>query len=208
MALDLEEQEQFDAFKSWWKANGRIVSIAVTVLILGLVGYKSWDYYQHEQSSQASIKYDALTMIDPKDTKAIQTASGELIENYASTPYAGRAALTVAKANYDANDIKSAKSQLQWAAQHAKEVQVQALANLQLAAILLEEKSYDEALKTLSEKHDEGFDGLFADLKGDVLIAQGKKDEAKAAYQEALSKLDAEGRYYRYTEHKLEALGS
>lgn len=208
MAYDLEEQEQLDAFKAWWKTYGNMIMAAFIVAIASFAGVQGWKYYQHQQSLAASGQYQALTQTDLKDTKVIQSISGELMEKYTSTPYAGRAALIAAKANYVAKDSKSAKAQLEWAAKKAKEEPVKALANLQLAAIQFEEKDYDAALKTLAEKHDAGFSGLFADLKGDVLAAQGKKAEARLAYQDALTKLDAQGRYRNYTEHKLEALGS
>lgn len=208
MAYDLEEQEQLDELKAWWKTYGTTVIAVVTVALLGLAGYKGWNYYQHSQSVQASAKYEALTQLDAKDVKGMGGIAGELMDNYAGTPYAGRAALIVAKANYAANDAKSAKAQLEWAMGNAKEDSVRAIAQLQLAGLQYEEKQYDAALKTLEQKHDAAFDGLFADLKGDVLVAQGKKADARAAYQQALTKLDAEGRYRRYTQYKLDALGS
>ena len=62
-------------------------------------------------------------------------------------------------------------------------------------------------MKLLEAKHDAGFDGLFADLKGDVLVSMGKDNEAKAAYIIALRKLDPQGQYRTFTQHKLEALG-
>jgi|EndMetStandDraft_4_1072995.scaffolds.fasta_scaffold186662_2 predicted negative regulator of RcsB-dependent stress response len=208
MAYDLEEQEQLDAFKTWWKTYGNVILTAVSVAAVCFAGVQGWKYYQHQQSLHASVQYQALTQADPKDSKAIKSLAAELMDKYASTPYAGRAALAAAKANYAAKDTKSAKAQLEWAANNAKEDPVKALANLQLAAIQFEEKDYDAALKTLAAKHDAGFDGLFADLKGDILVAQNKKAEAKLAYEEALSKLDTQGHYRRFTEHKLEALGS
>lgn len=208
MALDLEEQDQLDALKTWWKVYGNIISSAALAVAVIFAGYRGWDYYQQQQSAQASAKYQALTQVEKTDVKAIKAISAELIEKYASTPYAGRAAVAAAQTNYLAKDIKSAKSQLEWAAKNAKEDAVKSVALLQLAGLQTEEKDFDAALKTLAEKHDAGFDGLFADLKGDVLAAQGKKAEAKLAYQDALTKLDAQGRYYRYTEYKLEALGS
>jgi len=208
MALDLEEQEQLDALKTWWNTYGNLVIGALLAIVVVLASYKGWIYYQHKQSTEASVKYEALIKLDPKESKEIQTISADLMDHYASTPYAGRAALTVAITNLTINDTKSAKAQLAWAAQNAKESQIQAIANLQLAGVLFEEKNYDEALKTLTIKHDEGFDGLYADLRGDILVAQNKKTEARTAYEEALSKLDGEGRYYRFTEHKLESLGS
>lgn len=206
MALDLEEQDQLDALKTWWKTYGNMISTAVVIVAVVFSGYKAWEFYQRQQSLQASAKYDALTHLSESDLKQIKAISGELMDKYASTPYAARAAIAAAKANYTAKDTKSAKAQLEWAVAHAKEDAVRAVALLQLAALQVSDKEYDLALKTLAEKHDPAFDGLFADLKGDVLLAKGNKPEAKLAYQDALTKLDAQGRYHRYTEYKLEAL--
>ena len=128
-------------------------------------------------------------------------------DRYSGTPYAARAALFAAKANYAANDTKSAKAQLDWAIKNAEETATRAMATLQLANILAEEKDFDGALQLLNAPHDVGFDGLFADLKGDVLMLQGKRADAKAAYELALSKLDAQGKYRVITQRKLEALG-
>jgi len=208
MAYDLEEQEQLDELKAWWKAHGNIVLIVVGVAIASSTGVQGWKYYQNKQSKEASVQFQALTQSDPKDIKAAQALSAGLMEKYTSTPYAGRAAVVAAKANFAAGDAKSAKAQLEWAAKNAQEDPVKSIALLQLAAIQMDEKQYDAALKTLAEKHDAGFDGIFADLKGDILAAQNKKVEAKAAYEEALTKLDVRNRYSGYTQHKLEALGN
>ena len=207
MAYDLEEQEQIDAFKAWWKANGNKVLIFLGIAVASFVALQAWKSYQGSLSLEASTQYQQLIQTDPKDLKAIQTLSSQLMENYSATPYAGRAALMAGKANYLAKDTKSAQAQLEWAIKNAKEPQIQALARLQLATLQYEEKNYDAALKTLSGETDEGFVGLYSDLKGDVYSAQGKTDEARAAYKEALSKLDPQGKYRTYTQHKLEALG-
>lgn len=208
MAYDLEEQEQLDELKAWWKHNGNIVTWAIIAVLAGFAAFQGWKYYQRSQALQASTQYEVLAQMHVKDIKEIRSASGQIIENYAGTPYAGRAALIAAKANYANNDAKSAKAQLEWAMGHAKEDAIRAIAQLQLAAVQLEEKQYDAVLKTLEAKHDAAFDGLVADLRGDVLAAQGKKVEAKTAYQEALTKLESQGRMRGYTQHKLDALGS
>jgi predicted negative regulator of RcsB-dependent stress response len=207
MAYDLEEQEQIDELKAWWKAYGKWVVNTTLALLFVYVGYQAWHYYQGKQAVEASTQFQALQVSDEKDLKAIQVKAAEIMDKYASTPYAGRAALYVAKANYAAKDTKSAKSQLEWASNHATESSISAIANLQLANILAEEKNYEGALKLLEAKHDAGFDGLFSDLKGDVLVAMGKKSEAKAAYENALLKLDMDGKYRNLTQQKLEALG-
>jgi predicted negative regulator of RcsB-dependent stress response len=208
MAYDLEEQEQLDELKAWWKRHGNNVMRVATVALIAFAGVQGWKIYQHKQAVEASVQYDQLSHADAKDIKTIRSISGQIMEKYPNTSFAARAALLAAKANYAADDAKSAKAQVEWVIAHAKEDALRAMGQLQLAGIDLDEKQYDAALKVLNDKHDPGFDGLFADLKGDVLSAQGKKTEAKVAYAEALTKLDAEGRYRRYTERKLDALGS
>jgi len=208
MAYDLEEQEQLDELKAWWKRNGNMVMWGLIAVLAIFVAYQGWQYYQRSQALQASVQYEALSQLSIKDIKEIRAISGQMIEKHAGTPYAGRAALIAAKANYENSDAKSAKAQLEWAMKNAKEDSIRSIAQLQLAAIQFEEKQYDAALKTLSEKHEASFDGLVADLKGDIFAAQDKKAEAKAAYQEALAKLEAKGRLRGYTQHKLDALGS
>ncbi|MBA3696131.1 MAG: tetratricopeptide repeat protein [Methylotenera sp.] len=207
MAYDLEEQEQLDEFKAWWKLYGKTATNLVLALLVAYAAYQGWKYYQGKQAVAASTEYQELVITDEKDLKAIQEKSAVLMDQYASTPYAGRAALFAAKANYHANEVKSAKAQLDWTIKHAKETSVGAIASLQLASILAEEKDYEGALKLLDASHDSGFDGLFADLKGDVLVSMGKNDEAKTAYQQALAKLDPQGKYRTLTQQKLEALG-
>lgn len=207
MAYDLEEQEQLDEFKAWWKRYGKLASNAVFALIVGYAAIQGWKYYQNKQSVEASTQFQELVVTDEKDLKAIQAKSAVLMDKFSATPYAGRAALYAAKANYLAGDNKNAKSQLNWAIKNAKETSISALAGLQLANILAEEKDYEAALTLLNAPHDAGFDGLFSDLKGDVLVSLGKNAEAKTAYQQALIKLDAQGKYRALTQKKLEALG-
>ncbi|MBM3350434.1 MAG: tetratricopeptide repeat protein [Betaproteobacteria bacterium] len=207
MAYDLEEQEQLDELKAWWKANGKWVTNVLVGALVAFAAYQGWHTYQSKQSNEASTEFQALQVVGEKDLKAIQAKSAVLMDKYSSTPYAARAAILAAKANYQAKEVKSAKAQLEWAAKNATESSVSAIATLQLANILAEEKDYEGALKLLDHTHDAGFDGLFSDLKGDVLLALGKKAEAKSAYEYALTKLESSGKYRALTQQKLDALG-
>ncbi|MFM9835755.1 MAG: YfgM family protein [Methylophilaceae bacterium] len=208
MALDLEEQEQLDEFKAWWNKNGKM---ATSIVLAALVAYCAWvgyNYLQQKKAVEASELFQSLVQLDVTKISDIKKQSAKLMESFAGTPYAGRAAVFAAKNNYAANDGKSAKAQLEWAIANAKESSVKAIASLQLASILLEEKNYDGAQKVLSAEMDKGYDGLKQGLQGDVYLAQGKQAEAKKAYEAALENLDAEGRLHQYTQQKLEALGS
>lgn len=208
MAYDLEEQEQLDEFKAWWKKNGKL---ATTLVLTALIAYASWQgygSYQNKKATEASVLYQALVVTESSKLADIKTQATKLTTDYAGTPYAGRAAILSAKASLGANDTKSAKTQLEWAAKNAKESTTKAIASLQLAGILFEEKSYAAALQLLTNDADKGFMGLKEDLKGDIYLAQGKRAEAKKAYETALNELDVQGRLQQYTRQKLEALGS
>ncbi len=207
MAYDLEEQEQLDEFKAWWKKNG---SMSINLVLAVLVAYLAWQgyhYFQNKKSIEASALYQTMLTTDPVKVSDIKSQSAKLMENYSGTPYAGRAAVYAAKTNFAANDLKSAKSQLDWAIKNATEGAVKAIAGLQLADILFEEKKYDEASKALAAIDDKGYAGLKANMQGDVFLAQGKQAEAKKAYATALENLDAQGRLHAYTQQKLESLG-
>jgi predicted negative regulator of RcsB-dependent stress response len=182
-----------------------------TNLVLALVvAYAAWQfygYYQNKKAVEASSLFQTLVVNDLSKTAEIKAQSAKLMEDFSGTPYAGRAAVFAAKANFAANDSKSAKAQLEWAIKNAKESAVKAIAGLQLAEILYDEKSYDEASKVLAAISDKGFEGLKANLQGDVLLAQGKQAEAKKSYQTALENLDEQGKLHQYTQQKLESLG-
>jgi predicted negative regulator of RcsB-dependent stress response len=207
MAYDLEEQEQLDEFKAWWKKNGKMATNLVLALVVAYAAWQFYGYYQNKKAVEASSLFQTLVVNDLSKTAEIKAQSAKLMDDFSGTPYAGRAAVFAAKANFAANDSKSAKAQLEWAIKNAKESAVKAIAGLQLAEILYDEKSYDEASKVLAAISDKGFEGLKANLQGDVLLAQGKQAEAKKSYQTALENLDEQGKLHQYTQQKLESLG-
>jgi predicted negative regulator of RcsB-dependent stress response len=208
MAFDLEEQEKIDALKAWWKAHGNTVLLALAVFAATVLGVQGWRSYQKKQAQQASVMFEAVqNLAKSGDSRKLRDAAGQLMERYPRTPYAVRAALLAARANYEAGDAKSAKAQLQWVIEHATEEEARDMARLRLAAVLADEKLYPEALKRLEEKHGASFDGLYADLRGDILAAQGKTAEARAAYQSAIDKMDKKSAYRRLVQMKLDALG-
>lgn len=208
-ALDLQEQEQLDSLKAWWKDNGNWVLGALLVVVVAMGGWRGWQYYQGKQAGEAATLYQQFTeQLASNDAKRINDAAAAVMDKYAATAYAARAALLAAQVNEQGNDAARAKTQLQWVIAHAGEDSLKDVARLRLAAVLLDEKNYADALKQLEAKHPASFDGLYADLKGDVLSAQGKAAEAKSAYQLAYDKTDAKSTYRNLIQMKLDALGA
>ena len=185
---DLEEQEQIDSLKTWWKMYGNLVTGVVVAASIGVIGWQGWNWYQRSQAAQASAIYGVLEQgAALRDGQKVKAAAGELAEKFGGTTYAWLGAMVAARQSFDAGDLKTAKAQLTWAVDNAKD-EVRDLARLRLAAVLLDEKAYDEALKQLDAAHDAAFAARFLELKGDVLAAQGKVPEARAAYKAALDK--------------------
>ncbi|MBY0576257.1 MAG: tetratricopeptide repeat protein [Gallionellaceae bacterium] len=207
-ALDLQEQEQLEALKAWWKDNGNTVLGALLIVVVAMGGWRGWQYYQGKQAGEAAALYQQFTMqLASNDAKRINDAAAAVMDKYASTGYAPRAALLAAQANEQGRDVARAKTQLQWVVDHASEAGLKDVARLRLAAVLLDEKNYAEAMKLLDTKHPVSFDGLYADLKGDVLSAQGKTEEARSAYKLAYEKTDAGSTYRNLIQMKMDATG-
>ncbi|QDD00432.1 YfgM family protein [Candidatus Methylopumilus planktonicus] len=207
MALDLEEQEQVDELKALWKKYGNYITRAVIAFLVLYGLYQGWGYYQTKQSLGASEAYQSIVVLDEKNTKEIMQKSQKLMDDFGGTPYAGRAAILFAKASYLEGLKDKAKEKLEWASNHAKESATESIALIQLGQILVEEKKYEDALKKVNDVDNEGYLGLSNDLKGDILNAMGKKDDAKKAYQEALKRFGPKDPYAKFTQEKLESLG-
>jgi predicted negative regulator of RcsB-dependent stress response len=207
MAYDLEEQEQLASLKAWWNQYGNLVSWLLIFALAGYAAWSGWNYYQRTQTAQAGQLYEELQKaVSAKDNARVQRAATDMTERFGRSAYAQMGALVAAKSAFDANDLKAAKTQLQWVIDKGSE-EYKAIAKIRLAGILLDEKAYDEALKLLAGDFPEQFAGAVADRKGDILVAQNKKEDARAAYQTALEKTDPKNPGRQLIELKLDAIG-
>jgi predicted negative regulator of RcsB-dependent stress response len=188
---DLEEQEQLDELKTWWKQYGNLVTAVVVAAAVAALVWQGWNWWQRKQAAEASQLYMGVQRAAAQnDAKRARDLAGELIDKYSLTAYAGMGALLSGKAQAESGDLKTAKAQLQWAAENAKDPALRDLARLRLAALLLDEKAHDEALKQVAgEPAAASFAARFAEMRGDVLAEQGKGAEARTAYEAALAKL-------------------
>ncbi|HEY9098220.1 MAG TPA: tetratricopeptide repeat protein [Thiobacillus sp.] len=205
---DLDEQERLDELKAWWKRWGNLVMISLAVVIAAAAGWRYWQNHVVTQTLEAAIVYEQLTQsLATNNAKQAREAGSILIDQYKGTAYAPRAALLLAKLNVAGKDMKSAQAQLEWAVANTKEPAVKDLARLRLAGVQLDQKQYEAALKTVSSKRSDAFAPRFDDMKGDVLLAQGKRAEARAAFQTAFGNMKEDNPYRNIVELKLDALG-
>jgi predicted negative regulator of RcsB-dependent stress response len=207
--LHLEEQEQLDAVKQFWKRNGNRVT---WLLIAALVAYSSWTgwgLWQREQATQAGAMFDELDKAaQSADVDQVTRVFGDLKSRYPKTAFAQQGGLLAAKVQAEKGQVDAAEVTLSWVGANATENEYQTIARLRLAGLLLDGKKYDEALKQLDSATAAGFEALVGDRRGDVLMAQGKADDAKASYTKAWQAMDAKIEYRRLIEAKLAALGA
>ncbi len=209
MAYNPEELENIDELKTWWKVYGSTIIMFVAVVVAGVGGSQAWKYYKAQQTEQAVELYDTLLQVRGSgDPQKISDAAGLLMEGFPASGYASRGALISAQASFESGDMQNARNRLQWVTDNASEDELKDLARLRLAGVLLDEKKYDEAARLLDSPHGESFDGLYADLKGDILAAAGKTEDARAAYQTAVAKLGKQNNYHNIVQMKLDALAS
>ena len=205
---DREEQERVEDLKAWWARWGNTASWVAIGVAAVIVGVQGWRYWQANRAEAASALYYAVSQAGRTgDAAKAKDAMATLAGQYGGTAYAPRGALLYAKQLWSAGDKAGAKAQLQWVVDHGSDDDLKQVARYRLAEVLLDEKNVDEALKVLDAKHDDAYAGLYADLRGDALAAAGRNDEARAAYQVALAKIDAKTAYRNFVQVKLDALG-
>ena len=206
--LDLEEQEQLDQLKHFWNTWGTLISSVLVVVFGALAAWNGYQFWQNRQATQASALFDAVEVaVQTGDQTRVEQAFGDIRGKYAGTVQAAQAGLMVAKLEMGKNQPDAAKAALEWTAKNASDEGYRAIARLRLASVLLEQKAYDAALQTLSEKFPLEMHAVVADRKGDVLLLQGKNTEAAAEYSSAYAAFSDSVEYRRLVEVKLNALG-
>jgi predicted negative regulator of RcsB-dependent stress response len=207
--LDLEEQEQLDQFKHFWNQYGNLLTWLLVAVLAAYAGWNGWQWWQSDQGLKAGGMYGELERVaQAGDAERAGKIFAELKDRFGGTTFAGQGGLLAARAQFDKGRLDAAKASLDWVAEHASETEYRAIARLRLAALLAEQKKYDEALKPLDGTFDAGFAALAADRRGDILQAQGKPADAIAAYQKAWQDMDKTVDYRRLIAAKLTALGA
>lgn len=208
MAYDLQEQDQLDAFRAFWKQYGNTILLALTLVLLAVGGWRGWAAYQQRQATTAAGLYAQLEeAVRTKNLERLKEATQTLTDQYGRTVYGGMAALLAARSHAEAGDVAAAKAALKWAVERASESEIKLVARLRLAGLLLDEKAYDDGLALLTGVEAGAFEPLFADRRGDLLQASGRTDDARSAYRAALERLEPNAALRPWVQIKLDALG-
>ena len=207
MAAHLEEQQELDNFKYFWKSTGRWL---FALLIAAALGYLGYTMYKSHKASQSQEAAEVLAkIVDKMQAKASQAEVNadltNLQQNYPDSIAAAQATLMAAATEYDARRYDVAEGHLNWVLKNQKAPLVQALAAQRLGIVLLQQKKYDAAIAALNTKVEADFEPLLLEAKGDVYAAQNKTKEAAQSYQQALEKLPKDATERELLQMKLDS---
>lgn len=198
METHTTEEQQIAALKSWWKENGSSIVTGVVLGLAVLFGVKAWFAYQERTAQNASNVYMVMmNALETGDATTVTERAGLLISEFSSTPYAAFGALALAKLKLDTGELEAAQAQLQWALDNSGSGEIQNVARLRLARVLVARGELDAAMQLLDQAvPGSAFDGLYTEVRGDIYAARGEPLLANDAYQQALAAMspDAPGR--------------
>lgn len=208
MAAHLEEQQELDNFKYFWKTTGKWL---FAVLILAALGYLGYTVYQNRTASQNQEAAAVLAdIVEKAQNKAPQNEiNAELTKLQQSYPHsisAAQATLMAAATEFDAQRYDVAEGHLKWVLSNQQDSLIQALAAQRLGVVLLQQKKYDAALAALDTPVEADFAPLLLETKGDVYFAQGKNQDAVKSYTRALEQLPPNAVARELLQMKLDSL--
>ncbi len=206
-SYDFEEQERIAELKAWWEDNRWYVLGAFIAALAAFAAFRGWQYWSARQEEDAASMFRPVSeALKAKDAKRLPEAGQALLAKHPRSYYASEAALVLAKNAFEAGNLDEARKQLEWAMNNGVD-EHRGVARMRVAAVLLDQKKYDEALKVLDGNSDPAFTALAADMRGDVMLAQGRMDEARSAYKLAVEKAGPRNPVKGIAETKLNALG-
>lgn len=209
MALEMmDEHERGESVRAWLRQNGGAI---VTGVAIGLTLIFGWQWYQRskiEHRVAAATQYQALTdAVERKDAELVVSLSEELAKSYADTPYAALAALQLAESKFAGNDLDATLAALDQVSKLSTEPALTAIADLRRARVAVAQGKSEDALKLIEPLAKDAYAGLALEIRGDALKALGRDEEARQAYQDALTALDTGAPNRRIVEMKLTDLG-
>ena len=185
MAYSIEEEQEINQLKEWWKENGKTIIVAFILGVGGMFGWRYWQAHQAEQIAQASAQYDALIYSAQQDEQAKKANIEQFVQANSKTAYAVFALLDEAKKAAEKQDFAAAEVNLNQALTQSQDEVLTSIVALRLSAVQFQLGQLDNALTTLNQVKGESFNARKAILTGDIQVAKGDKVAAKNSFEQA-----------------------
>ena len=185
MAYSIEEEQEINQLKDWWKENSKTIIVAFILGVGGMFGWRYWQAHQAEQIAQASAQYDALIYSAQRDEQAKKANIEQFVQANSKTAYAVFALLDEAKKATEKQDFAAAELNLNQALTQSQDEVLTSIVALRLSAVQFQLGQLDNALTTLNQVKGESFNARKAILTGDIQVAKGDKVAAKNSFEQA-----------------------
>lgn len=185
MAYSIEEEQEINQLKDWWKENGKTIIVAFILGVGGMFGWRYWQAHQAEQIAQASAQYDALIYSAQQDEQAKKANIEQFVQTNSKTAYAVFALLDEAKKATEKQDFAAAEVNLNQALTQSQDEVLTSIVALRLSSVQFQLGQLDNALTTLNQVKGESFNARKAILTGDIQVAKGDKVSAKNSFEQA-----------------------
>lgn len=183
---NLTEEQQIEQLKDWWKDNGTALIVGAVLGLSGFFGYKYWTEKEIAYQESASDLYVQVSeQIEAKDSIKLAEAAKAVKTQYPDSSYAILSAMHLAKIAVDENKLDNAATELTWAIDNNGSSELVDIVKIRLARVLIAQQKADQALPFLAFETDSGYFEFASLVKGDALMALGKKAEALEAYRAA-----------------------
>ncbi len=199
------ENEQVDALRRFFANNGKALAVGVIIGIGALAGWRYWTGHQVSNSAEISANYQKVTQAMQSDRPQTLEAVAKFASENNNT-YGALAALDLAKQYVDQQQLDQAATQLQTGLKATKDENLQAVLNLRLARVQLQQKQAEAALKTLDAVKGEGWSAIIADIRGEALLSKGDKQGARDAWSKGIAS-DASPALKQMMQMKMNNLG-
>ena len=188
-----DAHEQGEVVKKWLRENGSAIVMGLVIAFGGLFGFKQWQGWQENTRQRAATEYQVLDqLLSQGQLDAAMSNFQSLQDDYPDSPYTSMAALKMARARIEVNQPELAVGLYEFVMENGYPKALTVIARERLARVLLDQGRFEDALQTLDGTQEiTGFEARFAEVRGDILHALGRNDEAAAAWQEALTALEA-----------------
>ncbi|MDC1100589.1 tetratricopeptide repeat protein [Methylophilaceae bacterium] len=205
MAFDNDEQ-QSEHFKNFYNSHKVKIFSAIAVFLVTFFAFQYLESINQSNDEEASQLFQDVLISKIGNIDEIKSKVVLLQSNFSNSPYAARASIYFAKLLVETGDYEAATRELIWASGKNIEPSIQSMANYLLGNLYLVEKKLNEALEVANKIITEGYIGLANDLKGDIYLAKGDKENAIKSYELSLNYFGGQGEIHKVIESKLNSI--
>jgi predicted negative regulator of RcsB-dependent stress response len=168
----------------WYREKKASVIMVVVLCLTATCIWYCWDLYQktfkEEQATQAY--YDFVIAIETNENSHAQRISKFLLANFPKSLCSTLTAMRMAKVAFDNGDSTTAIQQLEWVIENTSIKELQDIARLRLARVLVATGNYGYAEQQLASISTVSLTSEKAEIRGDLALANNDPVKAKTAF--------------------------